>query len=383
MIKLHSKVVDWTISRISGKYQNFFTRYGLFGLTCLGLRRIPVALLRGPTNPSGRTGTLLVAGDDPWVGYLPSRFFVGNPQRERIGNVSAWDLPALLNRLSPSADLTIVRADRLSAQKFLVNDYLSVPEWIGMRLAVPKDLDGLVHGNRSIREDMRLVRRHNLQPLATEGDERFHEFYDSMYLPFSQARHGAMAFVKSQPDLRRRLRTGGILWVIRDNHPLAGMLFERENDTLILHALGMATGELPLNKRGIMAALYYYSIAHACQLRCAEVDFRGTRPSLHDGLLRYKRKWGCILYDRTDTYYDLLIRWNGVNSVVKDFLSYTGLIFRDKGRLSAIHADEARSRQSLWIGGLHRLYLLTEAGRQPMMDERASLSIAGAGPDSQ
>jgi hypothetical protein len=192
-----------------------------------------------------------------------------------------------------------------------------------------------------------------------------------------------MAFVKSQPDLRRRLRSGGILWVIGDNHPLAGMLFERKNDTLILQALGMATGELPLNKRGIMAALYYYSIAHARQLGCTEVDFRGTRPSLHDGLLRYKRKWGSILYDKTDTYYDLLVRWNGVNVVVKDFLSHTGLIFRDKGRLSAIHADESQSRQSLWIEGLHRLYLLTESGRQPMMDERASLGIAGAGTDSQ
>ena len=145
----------------------------------------------------------------------------------------------------------------------------------------------------------------------------------------------------------------------------------------------MATGELPLNKRGIMAALYYYSIAHARQLSCAEVDFRGARPSLHDGLLRYKRKWGTTLYDKTDMYYDLLVRWNGVNDVVKDFLSHTGLIFRDEGLLSAIHADESQSRRSLWIGGLHRLYLLTESGRQPMMDEGASSSIVGAGPDSQ
>ncbi|MBA3964283.1 MAG: hypothetical protein H0X47_00600 [Nitrospirales bacterium] len=79
MNQLIGKVVDWTISHIPEKAQGLVTRYGLFGLTWLGLRRIPVALLRGPTNPSGQTGTLLVAGDDPWVGYLPSRFFVGNP----------------------------------------------------------------------------------------------------------------------------------------------------------------------------------------------------------------------------------------------------------------------------------------------------------------
>jgi hypothetical protein len=383
MNQLTSEVVDWTISCLSGKAQTLLTRYGLFALTCLGLQRVPVVLLRGQTHTSNRQGALLVAGHDPWVRYLPSRFFVEEPHRERVGNVLPWELPALLNRLRESADLTIVRADRLSAQIFLGKDYLAVPEWVGTRLAVPDDLDSLVRCNRSIHEDMRLVRRHKLQPLVTEGEERFHEFYDSMYLPFTRGRHGAMAFVKSRHGLRRRLREGGILWVIRDNHPLAGILFERKNDTLDLHAMGMATGELPLNKRGIMAALYYYSIAHARQLSCAEVDFRGARPSLHDGLLRYKRKWGVTLYDRTDTYYDLLVRWNGVNGVVKDFLSHTGLIFRDEGRLSAIHADESQSRRSLWIEGLHRLYLLTESGRQPMMDEGVSLSIAGAGPDSQ
>jgi hypothetical protein len=383
MNQLTSKVVDWTISRFSGKAQTLLTRYGLFAVACLGLRRVPVVLLRGATNQSGQHGTMLVAGHDPWVSYLPNRFFVGEPQRELVGNVSPWELPALLDRLRASADLTIVRIDRLSAQKFPGKDYLAVPEWVGMRLGVPDDLDSLVRCNRSIREDMRLVRRHKLQPLVTEGEERFHQFYDSMYVPFSRARHGAMAFVKSRQDLRRRLRKGGILWVIRDNHPLAGILFERGNDTLDLQAIGMATGELPLNKRGIMAAIYYYSIAHARQLSCAEVDFRGARPSLHDGLLRYKRKWGTTLYDKTDMYYDLLVRWNGVNGVVRDFLSHTGLIFRDEGRLSAIHADESQSPRSLWIGGLHRLYLLTESGRQPMMNEGASLSIAGAGPDSQ
>jgi len=373
MNPLTSRAFDGVVSCLPDKAKHLLTRYGLFVLTCVGVRRIPIVLLRGPTNPSGQNGTLLVAGHDPWVGYLPGRFFLHEPQRERIGNVFAWELPAVLHRLGAAADLTIVRADRLSAEKFLGKGYLAVPEWVGMRLAVPDDLDAFVHGNHSIREDMRLAHRHKLYPLVTKGEERFDEFYDSMYGPFSQARHGAMAIVKSRHDLRRRLRKGGILWVIRDNHPLAGMLFERKNGTLGMQAIGMATGELPLKKRGIMAALYYHCIAHARRLKCTEVDFRGARPSLHDGLFRYKRKWGNTLYDRADMYYDLLVRWNGLNAVVKEFLSHTGLIFREESRLSAIYTDESQSGQSLWIRGLHRLYHLTESGRQPIIDEGASL----------
>jgi hypothetical protein len=374
---------EWMTSCLPEKAQAVLTRYGLFAFTCLGLRRISVVLLRGVTHRTNRQGTLLVAGHEPWVRYLPGRFFLGEPDREQIGDVCIWELPRLLNRLRGKADMTLVRADQLSAQKFFGKGFLAIPEWVGTRIAVPDDLDAVVRGNRSIHEDMRLVRRHRLHPSVTEGEERFQEFYESMYVPFTRTRHGALAFVKSRHDLRRCLRKGGILWIVRGDLPLAGILFERKHDTLDLHALGMVAGDLPLNKRGLTAALYYYSMVHARQMSCGEVDFKGVRPSLHDGLLRYKRKWGATLYDRADTYYDLLVRWNGVNGVVKDFLSHTGLIFRDGGRLSGIHADESQSDKSLWIGGLHRLYLLTESGPLPMVEEGTLFSIAGAIPDSQ
>lgn len=380
---LTNQLLQWAISRLSDKAQTLLTPYGLFVLTGLGLRRIPVVLLRGLTHQSGKIGTLLVAGHDPWVRYLPRRFFAEEPQCEEIGNVLLWELPSYLQRLRALVDMTIVRVDRISGQKFLGKDYLAVPEWVGMRLTVPNDLDALVCSNRSIREDLRLARKHKLQSLVTEGEERFHEFYDSMYFPFSNARHGAMAFVKSRHDLRCRLRKGGILWIIHDHVPLAGILFERKNHTLDLQAIGMVTGDLPLKKRGIMAALYYYSIAHARQLNCAEVDFRGVRPSLHDGLFRYKRKWGNTLYDKTETYYDLLIHWNDSRGVIKDFLSHTSLIFREEGGLSAIHTDESQSHQSLWIGGLHRLYFHTESGRQLKMDDGLVLNTANVGSDLQ
>ena len=130
-----------------------------------------------------------------------------------------------------------------------------------------------------------------------------------------------------------------------------------------------------------MATLYYFSTAHARQLGCTEVGFRGPWPSPCDGFC-YKRNWGNVSHNKTDTYYDLLLHWNSENGVVKDVLSRAGLTFRDEGPLSTIHPGEFQRRQSLWIGGLHRLYLLTESGCQPMMDEGASLGVAGSEPDS-
>ncbi len=79
MNHLKNMMIEWVISCLSGKAQTLAPRYGFYAWACLGLRGVPVVLLRGPTLQSGRIGTLLVAGHDPWVGYLPNRFFIGEP----------------------------------------------------------------------------------------------------------------------------------------------------------------------------------------------------------------------------------------------------------------------------------------------------------------
>ena len=279
-------------------------------------------------------------------------------------------LPRILRRWQASADLTIARVDRLSARMIFGADYFSVPEWVGTRLSVPDDLNQLVKSGGSIRSDMALVRRHKFQPLMAHNREDFEMFYHSVYLPFTRNRHGDLTFVRNPQDLQRRLRRGGILWVHRDGQRVGGMLFEhrKPKQTLDLLALGTVNGDLELIKKGVIAALYYFVIQLAGQLGCTIVDFRGTRPSLSDGLLRYKRKWGVTLYDKSDSYHDFLIRWNSFHGAVEEFLSHTPLIFREKGGLSALHTDGSQSRRALWTNGLQQIYLLSASGRQAMVE---------------
>lgn len=376
MNQLTRKVLDWMVSCLPDKAQALLMPYGLFALTCLGLRRIPVVLLRGPTNPSGQIGTLLVAGHDPWVGYLPGRFFVGEPQRKRVGNVLAWALPALLNQLRTSADLTIVRVDRLSARRFLGKDYLAVPEWVGTRLTVPDNLDVLVRSSSNIQNDMRRVRRHKYEPVVSHGDEDFDLFYHTFYLPLSNARYGELLVVRPAHDFRHRVRRGGILWVRRDKQCVAALLFEEKEGTLDSLAVGSLNGDPRLMKEGAIAALYYFIIELARMRGCRTVDFRGSRPSLRDGVLRYKSKWGATLYDKADSYHDLFVRWGQVNEVVKEFVSHTPLIFRDKEGLSALIGNENPNEHELWVDGLRRWYRLTETGLEEIPRARFGPSVS-------
>lgn len=358
--------------------REFITRQGLFMLNSSGLRQVPAFLLSGPTQRTGQLGRLLLVGHEPWVDYLPRRLFSGDPRRETLGRIGIKALPEFLGRFHESVDLTVARVDRRSGRRMLADTYLAVPEWVGTKLMVPDNLEAHVRSGGSIRRDMTLVRRHGYQPLLSDGRDDFEMFYQSFYTPFTHERYGEMAFMRTAHDLRRRVRRGGILWVQRAGSRVAAVLFELHERTIDLLALGTLKGDRELVKEGAIAALYYFIIELARTRDCRIVDFRGSRPSLRDGLLRYKSKWGATLYDKTDSYHDLFIRWGRVNGVVKEFLSHTPLIFRDEGRLSAVSADESNCGEALWVNGLHRLYLLTESGRQPIRGaEHGNGTLAG------
>jgi len=338
------------------------TRQALFLLSWSGALKVPAVLLRGETQGTGREGSLLIVGEEPWAQYLPRRFFAGEPTRQALGRIGMRALPDFLNQFRQSVDLTIARVDRLSGRRIFTKEYLAVPEWVGTRLVVPDDLDRHVRSGGSIRRDMTLVRRHGYQPVLSDGREDLDTFYDSFYMPFSHGRHGELTVVRAAQDLRRRVRRGGILWLQRDGRRVAGILFEVREHTVDLLALGTLAEDPELVKEGAIAALYYFVINMAQARGCRVVDFRGSRPTLSDGLLRYKSKWGACLYEKTDSYHDLFVRWNRASDIVKEFLSRTPLIIRDEGGLSALVGDEPSHPQMLWVEGLRRWYRLTDAG---------------------
>jgi hypothetical protein len=117
-------------------------------LPCYRLR-VPIAILRGPAHPDGHPGTLIRAGAERGINYLVYRFFVGQPQRELVGKRPLWLLPRILKRLRVSADLTIVRVDRLSSRLSFDATYLFAPEWVGSWNGDRSRLLGMEHRVRS------------------------------------------------------------------------------------------------------------------------------------------------------------------------------------------------------------------------------------------
>lgn len=57
-------MAEWAGARLPDRLREGITRVGLALLGWSGLRKTPVARLRGPTRGSGRPGVLLVAGHE-------------------------------------------------------------------------------------------------------------------------------------------------------------------------------------------------------------------------------------------------------------------------------------------------------------------------------
>jgi len=334
--------------------------------------RIPITILRGSTRPDGHPGTVIAAGTLDSLDYLTSTFFEGDIMRESLGLFPLWKLPRFLRLLRTTADLTFIHIDRFSARVFFGADYLAVPEWVGSTLVVPVDLKERVRSSHSLKEDLRIVRRNNLLPEITHLEQDFEVFYHTMYVPFTLKRHGRQAVVHDVYRIRRVFRLGGLLWVMQNGQPIAGVVYQKKNQILRLLILGTMNGEWAAVKKGAMAALYLFIIQHAKKLGCELIDFGGSHPSLNDGLLNYKKKWGVNIADKSDNYYDFLIHWNHLNESVTNFLAQTPLIFRDQQGLSAIkmlkrdqqetQTNLQKIHESILISGLRRLYLVDASG---------------------
>lgn len=305
---------------------------------------------------------MLLAGREPWIRYLPDRFFAGTPARRPLGELPVWRLKGLVEAHG-AVDLTVIRIEGWSARWWLRDaGFVAVPEWIGTRIPVPADLESLLRSGGSIRRDMALVRRHGFEcSLSSDGDALAF-FHRRVYRPYTLARHGDDTYLRTETDLSRRLRRGGILWVLDRGERVAGALYERLGDGLALLALGTLDGDLSLVRRGAVAATYLFALRRAQALGCATVDLRGCRPSLLDGVLTYKKKWGAVVCEKPETYYDLLLRWNPASRVVPEFFTRNPLVFRSGGGFAALTGAPPEQARSLGMDGIDAIYRLTEGG---------------------
>jgi hypothetical protein len=234
-----------------------------------------------------RTGNarVLVAGPEPWAYDLPLHFFVSQPKQSAIGTVPLWRLSSILENMERDFDLVLARVDALAARFFFPLTYLRIPELVDTGRLLPDDASSLLRTSASLERDIRVARQNGLETNLSEHLDDFDEFYHTMYVPFTQNRHRALARLRNQVSLRNCFRHGGLIWLTRDGERLAGLVFDVAGDTLGTRAYATRDGYGGLTKKGVATALYYHAIRHAIERGCRFLDLGGCRPCLNDGVL--------------------------------------------------------------------------------------------------
>lgn len=342
-------------------------------LTC-GNGRIPVTLLHGTTR-SGAQGSMLLADADRQANYFARRFFRETPRREILAETTVWKLEAEMAKWREHSDVTIAVVDRLSAGLFFRDQYLTLPLWVRARMTIPAENPGAVKLSASLASDLRRLRRETYESKVSTKNSDFDLFYSQFYTPYVSSRHADAAIVQSPDLLYSYFREGAILWLLRKGERVAACLFAIYDRVLFALEEGVLNGEMSLAKAGVISSLELHVFDYACRQNCAALDKGGCRPSLQDGVLRFKRKWGITLSEKHRRRPDFLVRWDRWTPAVAGFLAGTSLIFRRDDQLSAVAALPSgdpgtqtaadRLHHLLWTDGLQRLMLVNASGWQP------------------
>ncbi|MBB5030816.1 hypothetical protein [Prosthecobacter vanneervenii] len=341
--------------------------------------RVPVRLLRGAERVTGREVRLRVAAVGPdAAAHLIQRFFAVEPVEESCTLVPVWSLDRHLRTSQPEGDLTLISVNNLSARLFLNQaDALAVPPMISSYIHLPKDVATLLRGNRKLADDFRRVRQQGFASHISVGDVlEYDDFYSRFYRPYVITRHNELVQVAPRSMLRLVHRVGGIQWLTQRGERMGGGLVYRSGGDFHAIVNGLRQDKADeLLRHGALAAMYVFMLQQALEMGCTRVMLGGSRPSLHDGVLRYKSKWLTGL-TRHDGYlsanHTLLLRWPRLSSPVADFLSHTSLIHHEPGGgYSALWAfppdlpltaeNLQQQYRALRLRGLHRMRILLSA----------------------
>jgi hypothetical protein len=134
-------------------------------------------------------------------------------------------------------------------------------------------------------------------------------------------------------------RLGGLQWEARHGVRVAADLVVREGRDYVPVVTGLHEGREELRRQGALVALYAHALQHARTLGCTRILLGGSKPSLHDGVLRYKSKWLdglCRHEGHLSGNHVMLLRWNRFAGPVAEFLSHTALIHHDQDGYSAL-----------------------------------------------
>lgn len=236
-------------------------------------------------------------------------------------------------------------------------DYVTCPDWINMDLPICDDWQDTVRSFRQStrNNDLRLIRRNDYQYVVTNDEHAIDTFYEEMYRPTVQARHGKASIVAPKKHVLKRAQQGKLLQVSKDGElVIAGVIYP-EDDVLFFLWQGIASKYQKRLPEAAVSALYFFGIRYASDNGIEMVDFAGTRAFLDFGDFRFKRKWGARVDDSFSPSSILFRPLSNGDSTIAFFEHFPMIVRCDEG-LEAVIVKQADAMDADTVTRLDKHY---------------------------
>ena len=347
--------------------------------------RLPIYLIQGKEKWGGESLTTLYLGDERGLLFLSDLLYLADPRKENLGKIFIWRIESRTNSHLPRSDLIFIKIDGFFSKSLSRGGLVIIPEWILFMLDLSRPLPELkkLPPNKSLRENLRIFRRHNYSYEITHDPVKFKYFYDHMYYPYVMGRYGKITSGTDFKKMERIFRNGQLLLVKKGEDYISGLLIVRiSREIMFAYSLGITEGSIEYLRAGALTALYYFVILWAKERGYKWLDFGECRSFLNDGVLNYKKSWGMEMKISRRLMNIFGMKICNFHSGVRNFLENKPFIFMDQEKLKGLilvgqnHPPTVEEVQSLVktysISGLDSLAILSDQGFTQQAEEFAN-----------
>ncbi len=305
--------------------------------------RFSVYFLQGKEKWGGNSLTALFLGDERGVLNLSNLLYSEEPVKEKLGKIFVWEIKSRLHLDLPKTDLIFIEIDGLFSRFLARQGFIIIPKLVLFMMDISKPLTEILKlsKNKSMRENLRAMRRQNYSYEMTQDPAKFEYFYHQMYLPYATKRYEKLAFIIGFREMERAFKKGQLLLVKRGDDYIAGNILKMDHDTVFSVSLGIKKGKIEYLKEGALIACNYFTILWAKEKGYKWYDIGHSIPFFKDGLFNYKKRWGMgiKLSTRVRTVFGMKVC--NFQQGVQNFLKNNPFIFIDQEKLKGcIFIDE-------------------------------------------
>ena len=328
---------------------------------------------RLPTNEffgaDGADGPKAIGVSLTPIGGLHSELLAQWPSERATKDTPFWRVGA--KGLKKSADLVVVEGPMLFIKTLPRHNALILPRSVAHTLDVTggwQDVCRRFH--KSVRtNELRRFRKYDYHFEKSTNTGHFEHFYESMYLPTMNRRHGSAAILASKTKAFEFFENGFLLRVFKSGSWVSGALCERRASGLRLCELGVLESNDALIHEGAMGAAYIGAIQAANSMKCHKINLTVTASLLSNSIFQHKRRWGTSVSLPVSDQQRIWIQIARYTPTIHQLLVMNPMITVDQdGRLQALAAIESldqwtateaeRWRRQFFVPGLSSMKLL-------------------------